>query len=257
MTTNNNNGTSCYFCDELIPVDEAKEFTTRENWNIKTEYCCESCADSNLIECDDCGELFTDELIFIDPSNTSYCESCMSEYYSCEDCGRFVHERDVEEIDGYYYCESCAEDNRTYIRNYSFKPLPEFHGNGVKFFGVELETDLGDNRDSYARELYESSRDENLYYLKEDSSLDDGVEVVTHPCTLEYHLSQFPWQEITNIAKEYEFKSHDAETCGLHVHISRAAFGEGEEEQEKNIAKLLFLVNNNWEDMVKLSRRTE
>ena len=50
--------------------------------------------------------------------------------------------------------------------------------------------------------------------------------------------------------------SHKAETCGLHVHISRSAFGESVLEQEASIARLLFFVEKNWNELLKFSRRT-
>ena len=36
---------------------------------------------------------------------------------------------------------------------------------------------------------------ENLY-IKTDGSLDEGLELVTHPMTLEYHLNEMPWAEL-------------------------------------------------------------
>ena len=52
------------------------------------------------------------------------------------------------------------------------------------------------------------------------------------------------------------YSSHKAETCGLHVHISRNAFGESVLEQEASIARLLFFVEKNWNELLKFSRRT-
>lgn len=53
------------------------------------------------------------------------------------------------------------------------------------------------------------------------------------------------------------YKSHDAETCGLHVHLSRRAFGSSETEQDLNIMKLLYIFEKFWPQFVKFSRRTE
>jgi hypothetical protein len=54
-----------------------------------------------------------------------------------------------------------------------------------------------------------------------------------------------------------DFESHNAKTCGLHVHISRKAFGESESEQELNIAKLIYLFEKFWSQIKTFSRRTE
>ena len=40
-------------------------------------------------------------------------------------------------------------------------------------------------------------------------------------------------------------------------HISRAAFGETEQEQELSIARLLYFVEKFWTELLRFSRRTE
>jgi hypothetical protein len=49
----------------------------------------------------------------------------------------------------------------------------------------------------------------------------------------------------------------DVETCGLHVHVDRRAFGETEMEQEVNIGKLIYLFERFWGEIVGLSRRRD
>jgi len=102
------------------------------------------------------------------------------------------------------------------------------------FFGVELEADHGNEKDAAARDVTFG----DLSYVKHDGSLtDDGIEIVTHPCSLRYHLEQFPWDEILSSLADYGFRSHDTSTCGLHVHVSRSAFGETSDEQDLTAAK--------------------
>jgi hypothetical protein len=64
-------------------------------------------------------------------------------------------------------------------------------------------------------------------YMKDDGSLNDGFEVVTHPHTLEQYQTNFNWDFIARL-KDDGFRSWNTDTCGLHVHVSRTAFGEGE-----------------------------
>lgn len=52
------------------------------------------------------------------------------------------------------------------------------------------------------------------------------------------------------------YQSHRAGTCGLHVHVSRAAFGVTEAEQDAAIARILYFVEKHWEELLKFSRRT-
>lgn len=97
---------------------------------------------------------------------------------------------------------------------------------------------------------------ENLY-IKTDGSLDDGLELVTHPMTLTYHLNEMPWAEILRKAQSMGYLSHAAGTCGLHVHISRLAFGCTYEQQEAAIARLLYFVEKFWAELLRFSRRTQ
>ena len=52
------------------------------------------------------------------------------------------------------------------------------------------------------------------------------------------------------------YRSHQAGTCGLHVHVSRAAFGKTYQEQDSAIARVLYFFEKHWEELLKFSRRT-
>ena len=83
------------------------------------------------------------------------------------------------------------------------------------------------------------------------------MELVTHPMTLEYHLNEMPWAEVLRKAQSMGYLSHAAGTCGLHVHISRLAFGCTYEQQEAAIARLLYFVEKFWAELLRFSRRTQ
>lgn len=133
-----------------------------------------------------------------------------------------------------------------------------FHGKGLRHFGVALEIDNG-GTDRYNAEklLNIANADAENLYIKTDSSLDEGLELVTHPMTLEYHLNAMPWAEILHKAQSIDYLSHAAGTCGLHVHISRLAFGCTYEQQEAAIARLLYFVEKFWAELLRFSRRTQ
>ena len=97
---------------------------------------------------------------------------------------------------------------------------------------------------------------ENLY-CKHDGSLDDGFEMVTHPMTLAYHQTEMPWAAILRKAVQMGYTSHQAGTCGLHVHVNRAAFGNTESVQDAVIARTLFFFEKFWDELLKFSRRTQ
>ena len=93
-------------------------------------------------------------------------------------------------------------------------------------------------------------------YCKHDGSLEEGFEIVTHPMTLDYHLNQMNWKGVLIRLKNLSYLSHQAGTCGLHVHVNRTSLGETFEDQEETIARILFFFEKHWEELLKFSRRT-
>lgn len=147
--------------------------------------------------------------------------------------------------------------NQLTIHEYNYKPTPVFHGAGPRFFGVELEIDEAGECTSSARALMAvANRDGAHAYCKHDGSLEEGFEIVTHPMSLDYHLTQMPWAEVCRKAVSLGYLSHQAGTCGLHVHVSRAAFGDTPEKQDAVIARILYFFEKHWEELLKFSRRT-
>ena len=231
------------------------------NQGMVCEYCREH---GPYHQCEDCGDWCRDGDMCHDDSDIWVCDCCYNaRWYNCDNCGCLVHADDVHSIDGYDYCEDCAEEIESgTIHNYSYKPAPYFYHtqedftNGTPLYmGVELEVDKGKNPEELAEELQVNVPE---IYCKHDGSLDDGVEIVSHPCTLAYHMNELDWEWIREKCCEYGFTSHDAGTCGLHVHVNRNFFGNTQTEIDLNIAKAVLLVNRFWEShMIPFSRRTE
>ena len=143
------------------------------------------------------------------------------------------------------------------IHDYSYKPNPIFYGDGNRYFGIELEIDEAGKDDDYAEELLDIANiHEDLLYIKTDGSLDDGMELVSHPCTLDYHCNEFPWEDILHCAVRQGYRSHQTSTCGLHVHVNRNAFGDNQAEQEDVISRILFFVEKHWNELFTFSRRS-
>ena len=245
----------CALCGEEHSMLECYTFDGKE--------LCRSCYESKTTTCEVCGER-----IWLDDAETdgytTLCHSCYDEYYTyCENCGRLVHISDAYYPDGGddAYCCRCANNlrsSRQAIKCYSYKPRPLFYGDdSERFFGVELEMDEGGESNSNATTIMNIANEESEnVYCKHDGSLDDGFEIVTHPMTLRYHINSMPWKEILEKAVELGYRSHQAGTCGLHVHVNRDTFGVTEEEQEAAIARVLFFVENHWNELLKFSRRT-
>lgn len=244
----------CEFCGvKLLSDDDVCSFDGRvmceDCYDSETRYC--DCCGSRIWNDDDCGD-----------DNVCLCSYCRNNHYvSCEDCGRLIHEDDAcyFDDDDYPYCVSCySRNDGKCIHSYNFKPIPVFHGDGNMYMGVELEIDGGGSDDNNARKLYDAANedDDNLY-IKHDGSLNDGMELVTHPMSLDYHMNSMPWKEVVSKAVSLGYRSHKTNTCGLHVHVSRKAFGEDKTEQDTAISRVLFFVERFWQELLKFSRRTE
>jgi hypothetical protein len=126
---------------------------------------------------------------------------------------------------------------------------------GVLFIGCELEVD---SRHSFDREEIASQLKEHFGDFVEyesDGSLYHGIELITHPATLDYHLELMPtYREAFQFLLENGITSHDVGTCGLHHHISRKFFGD---KEDSSIAKILYISEKFRRQLMKFSRRTE
>lgn len=239
------------YCDDCHNLVHERSIMTADNGN---RYICEICADQYYF-CDHCEELCSGYNLAVNDFSLTLCGYCYDQFYfTCGGCGEVYHLDDGEEINGEYYCDYCADEYRDYIQSYSYKPAPVFYG-GNAGYGIELEIDDGDNRQEAAEDIMEAGGDH--IYLKEDGSLSYmGMEIVTHPASLNYHMHYFPWTDICNAALYHGYRSHDTDTCGLHIHASRELFGDTQQEQDLTIAKIMLLVDRWYEShIVRFSRR--
>ena len=220
---------------------------------------CEACDEWIDIERDDYGSFF---------GGGTICEGCMEsdDYEQCEDCGMWFDYDCIswDEDDECYRCADCDRRHaRKAIHNYGYKPDPIFKtGTHDHFytdasikellFGVELEIDKGDDPSRCAQEIIDNTED---IYCKHDGSLSDGVEIVSHPCTLEYHRNSLGWDKICDIARKHRFLSQDAKTCGLHIHVGRNQMGDNYRTQDETAGKIVLLVDRHWDTLVKFTRR--
>ena len=142
------------------------------------------------------------------------------------------------------------DQEMNFIHSYGYKPAPNFKrctcedAKRIRYYGVELEIDDGGYSDDNAEDiLYEAngkSDDEELLYIKTDGSLKEGMELVSHPCSILYHRTIFSWERIAQRARSLGYSSHNAGTCGLHFHISRDKLVETIEAQEETIGRLMY-----------------
>ena len=244
--------TICSHCGDVI---EYGNYQT-----VNNEIICQDCADDFCIRCHECGDLIYSTEDCGD-SNISLCSSCYDdEYTRCERCNRLIHNDDSYEYGDYYYCHECYDEvcDDDVINDYSYKPDPIFYGNSDRYFGVELEIDIGGKDNNNAEKILEiANNGDEFIYIKSDGSLEDGMEIVTHPMSLDYHLNNFCWEDVLCECVKLGYRSHQTSTCGLHIHVNKNSLGKNSSEQDEVISRILYFVEHHWNELLKFSRRSE
>ena len=245
---------------KLVCTDCGEEFPKDELYPFSGELLCPDCLEAKTVLCSCCGDrIWRDD--DAGSENQPLCQNCFDRYYErCSDCNELISRDNAMYRSDTPYCQECylALCDNDAIHDYYFKPTPIFYGNGKRFFGVELEIDgAGEDSDNAAEILHIANAEQPLAYCKHDGSLDDGFEMVTHPMTLAYHQAEMPWAAILQKAVQMGYTSHQAGTCGLHVHVNRNAFGNTESAQDAAIARVLFFFEKFWDELLKFSRRTQ
>lgn len=249
----------CDDCGGWYPTDDAVEVNpdTRDSG-----YVCEDCADRDYIRCDDCGGYFDRGHIAFEDSRHDICENCADDWCYCGGCGEVLRTEDAvyDEDACEYYCSDCAPTSR--LHDYGYKPDPVFgttdeldgaslyRGDDLTF-GVELECDEGD---SVSDALADIGRITDRCYCKRDGSLSKlhSYEIVTHPGTLAWHKERFPWARVCEASVNNGFRSHDTNTCGLHVHVGRDQLGDNSCETAAKMSLITYRLKD-W--FARFSRR--
>lgn len=224
---------------------------------------CENCRTT----CGDCNREF-ESLSAENASGTAICQRCAENYYTCDSCDCIIHaDRTHSDGEDGIYCRSChnarvadresdddseSDSPLPRIRDYSYKPSPVFYPAfipGTAYYGLEIECE---DKKSYGPSV--GMRDCGLpdmpeFYVKDDGSLDNGMEIVSHPGTFAH------WQShsfaFADKLRQFGFRAYDTSTCGLHIHISKSILTAGQ------ITRLLAFARDNMDFMFFLSRRKE
>lgn len=204
---------------------------------------------------------------------TAMCpEAWLDQHYYCSHCE--AHLVDDNDYVGEGLCRYCKEgmEPEEVIEGYteSHHHYPVFFGStgsedsDFVGLGFELEVDTEESisnrrNEETARNLCSScGLEENEMRYANDGSLRYGFECISQPHTVKcFWEKQKNWERMLTYLRECGYSSHDTNTCGLHVHVSRGMFGKTEEEQDKAISKVYAFFEENWKDLVKVSRRTK
>ena len=248
---------TCHRCEEILteahgirPIHEhSQEISGDPSFNATNDYC-EECFNQLFHRCTGCNG-FDYDFNIRRAIDAAYCSACYNERYAdCVDCNVTLNVEDdevynIDEYDDSPRCYSChreAQNGQT-VHEYSYKPRPIFHYNqGIETisrntltFGLELEVEnrnrtnyegYGGSQSMAQRVKEEYSDGENILYLKEDGSLNNGFEIVTHPFTWAYWKKTLAnhFEELTAMLRSNSFRSYNTDSCGMHIHINKHAF---------------------------------
>lgn len=199
--------------------------------SLNDEDLCSSCYDERVTVCDDCGCAIECMDDVHSAGGHVVCEECLHDHYSCcDECGDMVHERYAHVEDDSCLCESCHAARRNTIKQYSYKPnwqfqrLPAEAGRNLLYMGVELEVDnTGGDVDN--DETAEIICDMLPVLCKEDGSINNGFEIVTHPMTFAYAKSRKGcFNKALAHLRGNGFSGHNH--GGMHVHMGKGAFSD-------------------------------
>lgn len=141
--------------------------------------------------------------------------------------------------------ESQDDTPRMELLNYSANPFDHFPWHPANkpnalVFGVELEMEpLPGRRSSQLIEALGGSVGNN-FILKSDGSLNDGVELVTMPFTLEQHRKGLgvDWKTVLASVADKAMSGLGTDRCGIHIHINKKALSA------LTIGKMLVFLNS-------------
>lgn len=266
---NENKIVTCYNCGEEV----SEENTTLVN----NEHICDTCLDDDYFMCDDCLEYHHNDNLTV-VGDRYVCGHCLDNYSYCEGCDTYVDSGTMcETSGGDYVCEDCYSSYEEEYRSqaiYDYHEYRDWHKREVinniqdtvdnidtsLTFGFELEVEQHENcivsRNDMALQVKEITENDTI--CSYDGSLNNGFEIVSHPLTYNYFRKyEDRFIDMLQALKRGKYISHNASTCGLHIHIDRNYLGDMFDTQENNIDRLILLFETFKNELLIFSRRTK
>lgn len=202
----------CYHCDSWDQTDNSRE-------TIQGTTICSNCCDSDFYYCE-------------------YCENYIPDHWSHDDCGTegLVHDYSYKPVPVFHHTQDewdnakiIFEDANSVMRRYK----------QIAYLGFELEVECSGDRNDFRNGVNMLKDMEDIWYLKSDSSLNYGFELVSHPMTLTWAMDNLDFNLLANL-KSHKFNAWHTDTAGLHVHVSRDGF-----ESESHQARFVHFIMRN------------
>jgi hypothetical protein len=245
----------CVYCADLEPADQSEPA-------YPDGRVCGWCVGHYYTECYHCQRFARDDgQVTTRWDGEAVCPTCLQDrYWRCEGCeewilsGDYCDDCDDCDEDDADDCDDCDDDDDVsgseysgLVHDYSHKPVPNFHGIGPLYLGLELEINTPRGELDKAAHLATSQLG-TLGYLKSDSSITRGFEIVTHPMSHDWAAEHFPWPMLAKLRGT----GCSPDGNGLHVHVSRAAF-----DGPLHLYRWLKFFYRNQRPVIRIARRNE
>lgn len=246
----------CFHC--YCITEDTKEIIRKKDafyYNEEDKYFKEKL---KIKKCLCCGHSFTEEghTYMKNTVNITICNNCNQELDECLDYEKQQYNGIVGIISSYH-------NNNT--KQHMYGLLEDQSDTDFKGFGFELEVDKS-NINGHYKSLYNNivahaiidntGLEKDEVFFETDGSLDNGFEIISQPHTIDaFYEKTDSWKKMLDILSDATFKSHNACTCGLHIHVSKTWFGSSERRQNFNIGKIYKFFDTYWDDLCKASRR--
>jgi hypothetical protein len=230
-------GSVCKNCARVCP-DCSKDFNLNSGSGHAYhggDYYCYKCTRDDFRLCNNCDEYERSGDFLTVASGNDYCSDCVSNsWHFCDTCREYISDSDYDHED------ECGTHHL--IHSYDYTPDLNFNHtvsefldakvistNGsiirkykqIGYLGFELEVEANGSGKNHGAGLFEN--DEDIVYLKQDGSIHNGFEIVTHPMTLDWAMEHFPWQRLDELSS-LGFEGYGCDNVGVHVHVSRDGF---------------------------------
>ena len=208
--------------------------------------------------CPCCGNTFTEGHTYMkDTVNITICNYCNHKLDRNLDYNQQYYNGITGIISGYH-----SNDTKQHL----YGLLKDQSAKDFKGFGFELEVDKSNIIDGGYKSLYNNivahaiidntGLEKDEVFFEKDGSLDNGFEIISQPHTIAaFYEKTDSWKMMLDILSDATFKSHNAYTCGLHIHVSKTWFGSSERQQNFHIGKIYKFFDYYWTDLLKASRR--
>ncbi len=190
-----------------------------------------------ICRCETCNWVYATDDVYKDTRICSGCKAAKGDCRTvrCFNCGTacsagITAVKDARQPDSEsWICTNCAASVFKAVHEYSYKPIPIFifkdkPPKDGRYFGLEIEVSRVDGKERSIHDVAHIvdtvSESQRLFYMKPDSSVWNGIEIVSHPMSMDFITNEYAWDKFYACLRDVGM-SAEHESCGLHVHMGK------------------------------------